>query len=285
MKKIIVAILMCFPISFGNAQVTDSVSYVEIPQFKLGVRAGINFAQISGSGAQGFNHFGAVGGMFFDYRIKNRMSLVTELLYSMKGARRNPNPDAGDYNSYSFDLDYLEIPVLFRYYVGKREFVSFDAGLTFAFLVRQLGKENGAVVKFDRGFNVFELGVAVGVNFHLPKGWGLTARYNNSIIPTRANINNNTVVQPIWGIINIGQLNSLFSASLTYSFGIGKKTVKVIAPSMQMKPTSTKKQTTTTEEPTNSPAKPPMFQKIEKEPKAPKPKKQKRPRGDVFDEE
>lgn len=283
MKKIIWTCLLCLFAMQIKAQNPDSAIYTEIPKFKLGVRAGINFAQISGSGAQGFNHFGAVGGMFFDYRIKKRMSLITELMYTMKGARRNPNPDFGDYNSYSFDLDYIEIPVLFRYHVGKREFVSFDAGLTFAFLVRQLGKENEAVIKFDRGFNVFELGVAAGVNFHLPKGWGITARYHNSIIPIRSNVNNNTVIQPIWGIINIGQVNSLFSASLTYSFGVGKKTEKVLAPSLQPKTPKEKQVNEVTGE--EKPAKPPMFQKIEKEEKIPKPKKQKRPRGDVYDEE
>lgn len=292
-KNWVLLFLMVLSLSVSAQTKQDTVLYNDIPQFKFGVRAGMNFAQISGSGAQGFNHFGALAGAIFEYRIKNRMAIATELLYSMKGARRNPNPDFGDFNSYSFDLDYIEIPALFRYYLGKREFVSLDAGLTLGFLVRQMGKENGAVIKFDRGFNVFELGVAASINFHLPKGWGVTARYTNSIIPIRANINNNVVVQPIWGLVNIGQVNSAFNISLTYSFGIGKKTVQVIAPSLQMKPktvkvqTSTENPSTTESETTEEekPAKPPMFQKIEMEKKAPKPKKQKRPRGDVYDED
>lgn len=284
MKKIITMFVLSCCMFFVHAQQPDSAIYIDIPKFKIGFRAGANFAQISGSGAQGFNHFGAVGGMFFDYRIKKRMSLITELTYTMKGARRNPNPDFGDYNSYSFDLDYIELPVLFRYHVGKKEFVSFDAGLTFAFLVRQVGKENGSVIKFDRGFNVFELGIAAGVNFHLPKGWGITARYHNSIIPIRSNINNNTVIQPIWGIVNIGQVNSLFSASLTYCFGVGKKTEKVLAPSLQPKTSKTTKVNVVVGE--EKQEKTPMFQKIEKEEKAPKPKKEKRPRGEgVYDED
>lgn len=211
-------------------------------------RAGINFSMISGVGAQGFNHFGAVGGVQFNWQFAKKFSFDPEVIYTMKGGRRNPNPDAGDYYSFSIDLDYIEIPALFRWHFHRKDRFSFEFGPTFSFLVRNMAYENGLEISTAPTFNIFDLGLVAGINFHFPKGWGLNVRYSNSIMPIQP-IN----APPPTGNIIIGQVHSVFSLCLMYSVGFKKKeTKKAIDPLLK---------------------------------KEPKPEKIKKPKGDIYDEE
>lgn len=192
------------------------------------VKAGMNFAQFSGAGIPGFNHFGAAGGVMVNYRFAEKFSFDPEVIYTMKGTRKNPDPENDVYSSYSIDLDYIEVPALFRWHFHRRDRFSLEFGPTFGFLVRTDAYENGSHLSTTPRFNVFELGLAVGINLHLPKGWGLNARFSNSIIP----------IQPTGGpippigpnIINFGQVNSVLNFSLWYSFGFEKQEKKSADP-------------------------------------------------------
>lgn len=219
---------------------------------RMGVRAGMNFAQISGVGMQGFNKFGVLAGVGLHLRFKPHWSFDPEITYSMKGARKNPNVDAGDYTTYTIEADYLEIPALFGWHMDKKDRFTLDFGLTFGVLVRERVEQNGAQLTQGRGFNKFELGAAVGFSYHLTKNWAFQFRLQNSIIPIKPYASGQTAILPLWGIIRIGEVHSVISISVQYNFGF--------------KP---------------DPNKPPRVKK-EKLPREPRPKKQK---GDVIDEE
>jgi hypothetical protein len=241
LKHIVVLFLLLFPL-LATAQ-----------KIRMTVRAGMNFTQISGPGALGFNHFGFVGGVGVNWRFHKRFSFDPEILYSMKGTRRNPDPDNGVYTSLAIDLDYIEIPALFRWHFDRKDRFSLEFGTTFGFLVRRSLYDNAGEITPPPDFNVFELGLAVGFNFHLPKGWGINARVGNSIIPIQP-----TIPSPPVGvnIINFGPVNTVLSASLTYSFGFKKIEGREAKDPAEIKP-----------------------------PKPPKIKKPKKQRGDVIDED
>ncbi len=195
------------------------------PKFSFGLRAGLNVAQIFGTGSQAFNHFGFSGGAKFGYRWHKNWSFDPEVLYNMKGAARYPNVDKGDYYSFSVDLDYIEVPLMFNFYFGKKRNFSLEFGPSIGFLVRQKAYENQQEINTtNTGFNVYDISLAVGLNYYLPKGFGLDLRFMNSIVP----------VQPTygtlpWGVssINIGQLNSLINFSLFYKFDLRSKEQKL----------------------------------------------------------
>lgn len=214
-------------------------------------RAGMNFAMISGVGTQIFNHFGAVGGLQFNWQFSKKFSFDPELNYMMKGGRRNPNPDAGDYYSYSIDLDYIEVPTLINWHFHKRDRFTLEFGPTFGFLVRNATYENDLYVQNGPKFNVFDLGLALGFNAHFGKGWGANIRFSNSIMPIQPF---SAPPQPVGNVV-IGQLNSVLSICVMYSFGFKKKEVsKAIDPLL----------------------------KKEKKVKTPR---QKKPKGDIYDED
>lgn len=228
---------------------TDSVKILKnfTPKQKVtwGIRAGLSLAQISGAGAQGFNKFGFTGGPFLDYRFAKKWSFKPELLYTMKGSRRNPDPDNGDYESYDISLDYIEIPTVFNFHFDWRDRFVFEFGPVFGILVREYILFNQGELNEARGFNPFELSLTAGFNFQFHRHWQFFAKFTNSIIPIRPTVSGQTVIMPIWGIVNIGQVSSAFSVGLQYRF-------------QKKDPNAPKKE------------------------KTPKPKKQ---RGDVIDED
>jgi hypothetical protein len=208
-------------------------------KFSFGLRAGLNIAQIFGTGSQVFNHFGFSGGFRFGYRFADKFSFNPELLYNMKGAARYPNIDKGDYYSFSVDLDYIEVPLLFNFYFGKRQNFSFEFGPSIGFLVRQKAYENQSPINTtSTGFNVYDISLTVGLNYYLPKGFGLNFRFMNSIAP----------IQPTygtlpWGVssISIGQLNSVINFSFFYKFDLRSKEQKLLDGDVKEKPVKEKK--------------------------------------------
>jgi hypothetical protein len=216
--------MLSFPISKLEAQgiiieLDDSIKKkpeVFVPKFSFAIRAGLNVAQVFGAGSQAFNHFGFSGGAKFGYRFANKWSFNPEVIYNMKGAAKYPNVEKGDYYSFSIDLDYVEIPILFNYHFGKKHKFSLEFGPAIGVLVRQKAYENGSAINSTTtGFNLYDISIVAGLNYYLPKGFGLNFRYMNSVAP----IIPPSVVAP-WGLstLTIGQLNSVLNLSLHYTF-------------------------------------------------------------------
>ena len=225
-------------------------------KLSFSVRAGLNVAQIFGNGSQTFNHFGFSGGPKLGYRFAPKFSFDPEILYNMKGAAKYPNVDKGDYYSFSVDLDYIEIPLLFNYYFGKKKNLSLEFGPSIGFLVRQKAYENNSPVNTTKtGFNVYDISLVAGLNYYLPKGFSLNLRFMNSIAP----------IQPTygtlpWGVssISIGQLNSVINFSVQYKFDFRSKEQKILDGTISTEPVKEKKE---------------------------KPKKEKKQKGNVVDED
>ncbi len=220
---------------------------------RMGFRAGMNFAQISGYGMQGFTKFGALGGIGLHWRFSPRFSFDPELIYSMKGARKNPNDNAGDYSTFTIESDYLEVPMLFSWHFDKRERFTMEFGPSLGLLIRERLLVDESVRYFDRGFNIVDFGIVLGFSYHLTKNWAFHARFQNSIIPIKPFDNNQTFFMPLWGIIKVGEVHSLFHIGIQYNLGFNE-------------PKENKK----------------IKLKPQKETQLKKPKKQ---RGDVIDEE
>jgi hypothetical protein len=67
--------------------------------------------------------FGFVGGVFLRFRIKESLTIEPELLYSIKGVKRDgtytdtvPDPDTTYYGTVKTQLTYMEIPVLVKFH-------------------------------------------------------------------------------------------------------------------------------------------------------------------------
>lgn len=147
MKKIILSAIAVMAFGFMNAQET-----------RFGIKGGLNLTSFAGG-----NYYDAkslvgfqVGG-FAEIKIIERLSIQPEVLFSTQGAKL----DGGSLGDFDSKLNYINIPVLAKFYITKQFTV--EAGPQIGFLVSAKNNGNDAKDNFksvDTGFNF-----GVGYNF------------------------------------------------------------------------------------------------------------------------
>lgn len=152
MKKAILSLIIVLACSLNmDAQV-----------FKLGLKAGPNFANFTG-GVDGINYSSRTGfhaGAVAELGITGKFAISPELLYSSQGA------DVDGYGD--FNLDYVSVPVLAKIYILSDK-LSIDVGPQFSFLVDE------AEEAFEN--ESFDFALAGGVTLNLTKSLFAQARY------------------------------------------------------------------------------------------------------------
>ncbi|RZJ31850.1 MAG: PorT family protein [Flavobacterium sp.] len=150
MKKLIFTAIALFAFAItANAQV-----------FKIGIKAGPNFANLTGGEIQTKSRTSFHVGGAAEVGLTKKFSIAPELLYSSQGADVD---GPGDFN-----LDYVAVPVLARIYLVEDKF-SIDLGPQFSFLVKDA----------DQALNdeKFDFAVAGGLTLNVTKSLFAQARY------------------------------------------------------------------------------------------------------------
>ena len=110
---------------------------------------------------------GLVAGAEFGYDFTENMGLTAGLLYTMEGSKTK----GADYNE---NLDYLNIPVLFNYYIIPG--LAVKAGVQPGFLVRA----NYDDVDIKDYYKKFDLAIPLGLSYEF-SDFVIDARYNLSV--------------------------------------------------------------------------------------------------------
>ncbi|SHG53065.1 porin family protein [Flavobacterium johnsoniae] len=157
MKKIILAAIAVMAFSFANAQET-----------RFGVKGGLNISTVGGDARNVSSLVGFHVGGFAEIKIIEKLAIQPELLFSTQGAKEK---FAGD--KYNTNLNYINVPVLAKYYITKQFTV--EAGPQIGFLVS--AKSDGEDVKdfyrsVDAGFNIgagynFTENLSVGLRYYI----------------------------------------------------------------------------------------------------------------------
>ena len=192
MKKSV--LLFVAVVAFSAASYAQGVSF--------GVKAGLNFASqkweaggfsVSPDGRTAFHVGGFVTAMFSE-----KFGLQPELLYNSVGSGEE---------DFELQMDYLSVPVLFRY--QPIELLNIHAGPQFGFLLS--AKSDGEDVKeFAKGL---DLGAAFCAGVDLPMGIGFTARYIAGL---------SNVMDDEGDSEGIEVKNNVFQISVSYRFGGAK---------------------------------------------------------------
>lgn len=190
MKKIIYLLLLFIPLlTFAQNSEDKEQTENEKTFFKQGnklfrgyVVAGLNFTQIDGDRMAGFNQVGANvgGGVFITYTKKFTNSL--EISYTMRGAKSGFTHTQNTNNYAWFQMDYIEIPLMFNYHDFK--IAIFSVGFSYTQLIREKYVPTFAPTTDFYNNNV---DVVVGVTFLFKNHWGLNFKYNYSLLN---NVNN-----------------------------------------------------------------------------------------------
>ncbi|QSW87658.1 MULTISPECIES: porin family protein [Flavobacterium] len=156
MKKIILLAIAILAFGFANAQ-----------QTRFGVKGGLNITSFSGDNDSealvGFQ----LGG-FAEIKIIERLAIQPELLFSTQGAKFNR---IGNNNDIDLKMNYINIPVLAKFYVTKKFTV--EAGPQLGFLVS--AKSDGTDVK--DAYKSVDLGFNFGAGFNITDNFSVGARY------------------------------------------------------------------------------------------------------------
>ena len=175
MKKSILAIAIAFlGINAATAQ--------ESPLF--GIKGGVNFSNFYGDGIKQYNDpNGRTSfnlGLLAEIPVSDKFSVQPEVLYSGQGY---DIADRNDANDIEYQLDYINVPVLAKYYVTDG--LALEAGPQVGFLVNSEidynpsnTNDNNSISLNEDQFNKLDLSVALGASYKFRGGFFLSGRYN-----------------------------------------------------------------------------------------------------------
>jgi hypothetical protein len=192
--------------------------------FSLKPSAGLNACQVHGDSYSGFNKAGVFAGFAVNARLTKRASLEMGFYYSQKGARHKQNPEKGDYSYYFVNLNYVDVPLTFHYFLNKDYF--FTAGPSLALLISYKEIVNGSDYSGVYPFSLTEVGINVGLGKKIKEKFYVEVRSSNSISPIRSYGVLATKVfypNPIAQAFNKGLYNNIITFILSYKFNIKKK--------------------------------------------------------------
>lgn len=163
---------------FGFASAQDEVKTAS--KVKYGAKAGINLANIVGDDAGDANMFvGFNAGMFVEIPIANKLTIQPELLYSAQGSKSSGNLEGYDYDA-TFKLNYINIPVMFKYQVADK--FSLEAGpyvgfVTSAKMKVEVSGFGSDTVDMKDMVKSTDFGLGLGMNYEFSDVVFANARY------------------------------------------------------------------------------------------------------------
>lgn len=157
MKKITLLLVTVLTVSFVNAQDKKDMSF--------GVKGGLNLANVTNvDGSQTLASFHL--GFFGEFMLDDKFALQPEIMFSAQGTSFND----GDLN-----LDYINIPIMAKYYAGDS--FSLEFGPQIGFLVN--AEEVGIDIKDEVKSTDFSLNF--GLSYDVTRNFMIGARYNLGI--------------------------------------------------------------------------------------------------------
>jgi len=147
----------------------------------FGIKGGLNFYNINNDDNTKYDqrtafHFGLLGHI----HLNTHFAIQPEIVYSEEGAKNG---------SINYNLDYINIPVLFQYMFDNG--FRLQAGPQLGFLVSAKSKDNDDVTDIKNDLTSIDSGISIGVSYVVPAtGFGVDLRYNLGLL----NINENSSV-------------------------------------------------------------------------------------------
>jgi hypothetical protein len=188
--------------------------------FTLKPSLGLNGCQIHGDGYSGYNKLGMFAGLGVNAKLNLRSSIELGFYFSQKGARHNQNPKAGDYSFYRLNLNYIDMPLSYCFYVSQNYYLT--GGASFAYLFSYSEIVNNTNLSAYSHFNKTEVGINIGLGKKLKNGFSAELRCSNSVKTVRNYGIAATLVyynNPIARFFNKGFYNNLLTLFFSYQIG------------------------------------------------------------------
>ena len=159
MKKILMIAAMMVATIAAKAQ-------FEPGTFSLQPKVGFNLSEISAKDSK--FKAGLVAGLEGQYQINNWFALSAGLLYTQEGTKIKDS-------ELKFNLEYLNIPVMAKFYVAKG--LSLNAGLQLGFMTKGKLKGNGYNDDIKSICNKADFSIPLSIAYEFTNGLSFEARY------------------------------------------------------------------------------------------------------------
>lgn len=162
MRKLIVAVIIMF---IGTTAFSQGID------IDLGIKAGGNFSNIRNLNSLNLKYrIGLQAGVFAGIKFSERIAIQADVLFSEEGAIVLPNGN--------FDLTYVNIPVVLKYYIVPGEHFNIQIGPQFGVLVEDNIRVvvDGVEQKFKGSDS--DLSGILGVGYDLPMGFQIEGRFH-----------------------------------------------------------------------------------------------------------
>ncbi|MDC1325478.1 PorT family protein [Ulvibacter sp.] len=130
----------------------------------LGIKAGINFSNLSDVEAGPSNKSGFQAGVFAGLKFNDKLGLQADLLFSQQGA---------EFDGGAFDLTYVNVPIVLKYKLFKG--LNIQAGPQFGFIVDDNIKE---LTFGQEEAETADISGVVGLGYDLLFGLRIDGRYH-----------------------------------------------------------------------------------------------------------
>ncbi len=192
--------------------------------FTLKPSLGFNGCQIHGDNYSGYDKFGAFGGLSVNAKLSKKASIELGFFFSQKGARHNQNPEKGDFTFYRVNLNYIDLPLIFKYNVNATYFLT--GGPSIAYLINY--QEDNEAGNWDGvyPFEKFEYGINVGLGRKIKDNFFVEVRSSNSFVAIRKYGILATQVfypNPVARFFNAGLYNNILTLIVSYKLNLKPK--------------------------------------------------------------
>lgn len=169
---------MLFKFFFSSALFLFSLSLAaQDKPFAGELEAKVNFCQIDGDNASGFNKFGYSVNYLVGQNLSESISYRIGLGFSNRGSRKPADPTNG-IAGFHYDYNFIDVPVLVRLPVKKKFLL--QAGLISSILLSAKDKERSSV-NIKETSNNYQLLVCGGFSYQLKERVLFNAHYQYSV--------------------------------------------------------------------------------------------------------
>jgi hypothetical protein len=195
-------------------------------RFDLGLKGGLNFANVSASSSIAKNYDGRTGYHFGAYAMLKltKIAIQPEVIFSRQGQTFS-TPSV---NNLDASFDYINIPIMIKFYLVAG--LNLQAGPQFGFLSSAKGDlvnaTTNAVTKgqdLTSFLQTSDVSLGVGAGWDFPFGLNITARYNIGLSDINKFTNNSLPSSLTSSLGSAAAKNQVFQFSLGYRlFKLGK---------------------------------------------------------------
>jgi hypothetical protein len=179
--------------------------------FKGELYGGAVGSQVSGDELSGFNKGGFAIGAGVRLSIDDKSSIGFRLGYIQKGSRKPSAEVDGVPSFYLMRLHYIEMPILYRYRMGKKLY--FEAGPSLGYLFSVHEEDQLGDMPYMKPFLKFDLSANGILGYPLGKNWDFQFGLIQSVLPIREHGSGSTYR------LNKGQYNTVITFEFLKTFG------------------------------------------------------------------